>query len=148
MIYHSRKHRKPLIFLFLLMLFQFIMISFNMKELWIMQLCITIFILVAILIKFEFVLKKDSLTYRLLLFKLPIYQQVIKSDNIKQMKFKRINWSTKGTSIKVKNNLNVRIYGFTPERVYNDLIEFAKVHSIPFSKSEDYKILEKMKIRK
>ncbi|MGE7764196.1 hypothetical protein [Peribacillus sp. NPDC096540] len=111
------------------------------------QFLLIIFIFVAIFIQFKFRIDKERLSYQILFLTMPIYKKVVYPKQIVQMKFKRVGWATKGVIIQVNKGLNIRIFGFAPDKVLIDLIMFANENDISIFKTKDYLVLEKTELR-
>ncbi|WP_085994285.1 hypothetical protein [Oceanobacillus senegalensis] len=74
-----------------------------------------------------------------------IYKKEMDHKQMDCMKFKRVGWGKKSVTVKSNKGFNLRISNFYPERIYNDLIDFASKYGIPISKKKDYLLLEKRK---
>lgn len=102
-----------------------------------------VFVFVTIMIRFKFSIHDGYLTYQVLLLKWPIYTKVIKSSHIMKIKFKRVNWVSKGAVIQLKKGFNIRIIYFVPDDVLGNLLQFADENDITIDKTRDYLILER-----
>lgn len=105
----------------------------------------SIFILATLFVNYVFKIGKDSLTFRILIFKFTVYEKDVHHKQIDSIKFKRVGWGEKRAIVKNYKGFNFHISKFYPEEIYNDLIDFASQYNIPISKTKDYQILEKMK---
>jgi hypothetical protein len=104
---------------------------------------LAVVILLSIFIQFKFKIDESHLTYQIMFLSMSIYKKVLNPEQINEIKFKRVGWSTKGASIRVKKGFNIRILHFYPNNVFLDLIHFANINGISISKTKDYLILEK-----
>jgi len=104
---------------------------------------LALLILMSIFIQFKFIIEDSYLIYQILLFAMPIYKKVLYPNQIIQLKFKRIGWTSKGAIIRVKGGFNIRIVNFSPNNIFIKLIDFANENGISISKTKDYLILEK-----
>lgn len=142
MVYSARTQRRVLGFLLAITVASITMINFSNGLLY-FQILLVVFILLSIFIRFKFKIDDRYLTYQILFLAMPIYKKVIYPNQIIQMKFKRIGWTTKGSIIQVKKGVNIRVVNFSPNNVLIDLINFANENGISLSKTNDYLILEK-----
>lgn len=108
-----------------------------------LQILLAIFLLLSMFIRFKFVIDDGYLKFQTILFSIPIYTKVLFPNQINQIKFKRVGWTTKCAIIQVSKGFNVRIVNFNPSNVFVDLIDFAHEKGISISKTKDYLILEK-----
>ena len=120
-------------------------VSINDFSKWLLfyALIFLIIILGLLLIKYKFEINDDCLTYQILFFGLPFYKKRIPPNEITQIRFKRVGWSSKGAIIRVHKGFNIRIVYFVPDNVFKDLLDFASRMDIPYFKTKDYCILEK-----
>ncbi|MEI5906668.1 hypothetical protein WAK64_06305 [Bacillus spongiae] len=100
-------------------------------------------ILLSFFIRYKLEIGKEKVTYQIQLIEMTIYKKIVYSNQIKQMKCKRIGWTTKGIIIQVKKGSNIRVVNFEPHTVATKLMEFANENGITVSKTKDYLILEK-----
>lgn len=142
LVYSARTQRRVLGFLLAITVASITMINFSNGLLY-FQILLVVFILLSIFIRFKFKIDDRYLTYQILFLAMPIYKKVIYPNQIIQMKFKRIGWTTKGSIIQVKKGVNIRVVNFSPNNVLIDLINFANENGISLSKTNDYLILEK-----
>ncbi|MGG4264482.1 hypothetical protein [Peribacillus simplex] len=59
------------------------------------------------------------------------------------MKFTTVGWATKGVIIRLKKGLSIRIFGFKPDEVLKEILNYGKEKSISITKSKYYLVLEK-----
>lgn len=141
LVYHAKTQQVALGFLLTLILFLIINNNFS-KGLLYVQIAFAVLIFVAIFIQFRFKIADGHLIYQLCFLTMPIYKKVIYSNQIIQMKFKRVGWKTKGVIIEVRKGFNIRVVNFVPTEVFVELIDFANKYGITISKTRDYLILE------
>lgn len=98
----------------------------------------------AIFIKFEFVIGADTVTFRTYLFQWKLYEKRVVKNSIKQVVFKRGGWMTKSAVIKVQQGFPLRLVSFMPDTLFEDLIAFCEANTIPYNKTKDFRILEKV----
>ncbi|OMF34684.1 diguanylate cyclase [Paenibacillus sp. FSL H8-0548] len=103
-----------------------------------------IYSFLTLFIRYEFVIDKDTLTYKTYMFGFKVYQKMVKPKDINKIVFKRANWKTKLAIVRVEKAWNMRISLFNPTNVFNELETFANEFDIDIHKTSDYKILEKM----
>jgi hypothetical protein len=108
-----------------------------------LQILLVVVIVLSIFIQFKFKIDEHHLTYQIMFLSMSIYRKGLNPEQIIQIKFKRIGWSTKGACIQVKKGFNIRILHFNPDNVLLDLIDFANANGICIPKTKDYLILEK-----
>ena len=140
---YTAKNQKEVLWSLLLLFILVISINDFSKRLLFFALLFSIIILGLLLIKYQFEINEDYLTYQILFFRLPIYKTRIPPNEIIQIRFKRIGWSTKGAIIRVHKGFNIRIVSFAPDNVFTDLFDFAFRNDVPYFKTKDYCILEK-----
>ncbi|TQR19015.1 hypothetical protein [Psychrobacillus vulpis] len=100
------------------------------------------FILLSFLIQYRMNIAEKHLTYQVFVWIIPIYKKVIHPYQIKQMKFKRFGWATKGAIIQVRKGFNIRLFDFSPTHIFEELVNFSDENDIAFIKTKDYQILE------
>ena len=142
MVYIAKTQRGAFVYVLLLMILLISRSDYSRGLLYI-QITFCLIILGSIFIKYKFEINKDSLTYEILFFKLPLYKKSIYPNQIIRIKFKRMGWYSKGAIIQVRKGFNIRIANFAPGDVFIDLINFANKNGISYSKTKDYCILEK-----
>ena len=98
----------------------------------------------ALFVKFEFVLGADDVTFRTHLFQLKCYEKRVHKDNIKQVVFKRAGWKTKSATIKLNQGFPIRLHSFSPDTLFEELETFCETQAIPYKKTSDFLLLEKM----
>ncbi|MDO6849856.1 diguanylate cyclase [Priestia megaterium] len=99
--------------------------------------------LLALFIRYEFEIDRDTLTYRTYILKVKVYEKAVKPKNIKKIVFKHLSWKAKLAIVRVENGWNMRIGLFNPPNVFKELETFASEYDIDIQKTSDYKILEK-----
>lgn len=122
------------------------MVNNNFSEgLLYVQLTFSVLIFLTIFIQYRFKIVDGHLIYQLFFLTLPIYKRVIYSNQIIQIKFKRVGWKTKGVIIQIRKGWNIRVVNFVPNDVFVELIDFANKYGITISKTREYLTLEKYK---
>ncbi|WP_413367327.1 hypothetical protein [Lysinibacillus sp. 3P01SB] len=109
---------------------------------WIILTAFIVFLLLAF-VKYTLVIN-HNIIYTIQLFRITIYKKEVTSLHIKEIIFKRRDWSSKLAVIKLYKGLSIRVALFKPENVYDDLVEFCEDNAIHYEKTRDYKIIEKM----
>ncbi|MEN2767221.1 hypothetical protein [Ornithinibacillus xuwenensis] len=145
MTYHANTERGPLVFLLIIDLYMIVSVigrNFYLAF-FIFQVLLIIFTFLVIFLRFELSLKEDMLTFRTFLFAMTVYQKTVESQEINQIKFKRIGWGHKCATIKVSEGFNLRVANFHPKTIYKDLNEYANHYNIAVTKTKDFKRLEK-----
>ena len=100
--------------------------------------------LLALFVKFEFVIGADDVTLRTHLFQLKCYEKRVDKDSIKQVVFKRAGWKTKSATIKLNQGFPIRLHSFSPDTLFEELQAFCETHDIPYTKTHDFLLLEKL----
>lgn len=110
-------------------------------------LSLTVFIMCFLMafLKYTLLINKHTISYAIQLFGLTIYNKKIGPSDIKKIIFKRVGWKSKLAAIQVHKGLPIRVALFKPGNVYDDLIVFCEENAIHYDKTEDYKIIEKMR---
>ena len=108
------------------------------------QIILIAFILLCLFIQFQFKIVEGSLSFETLIFAIRVYRKEVLPSQIVEMKFKRVGWGRKCVVVQTNKGLNLRIVNFYPEKIYIDLIDYAKQYDISLSKTRDYLILEKL----
>lgn len=141
MTYNAKTQRVVLFGYFLLLI---LLMTLN-KETWMLYILIpfAIVILVMIFVNFKLKIKDSLLTFQISAFSLSLYKKTVSSEQISNMKFKRVGWARKCVVVKKKKAFNFRITNFSPVSLYKDLIGFANKYDVPITKTKDYTILEK-----
>ncbi|WP_107838924.1 diguanylate cyclase [Metasolibacillus meyeri] len=101
-------------------------------------------LLVFMWVRYTLVLQEDTVTYTIQLFGLTLYKKRVQAKDIVRVTFKRFNWATRLAVIKTSNGLPIRVALFKPEVVFQDLVTFCDEYDIAYTKTKDYRILEKM----
>ncbi|WP_413367688.1 hypothetical protein [Lysinibacillus sp. 3P01SB] len=100
--------------------------------------------LIALFIKYEFIIGADDVTFTTYFLWLKLYEKRVDKNSIKQVNFKRTGWQTKSAAIKTTEGFSIRLASFAPADLFEELIHFCEKHSIPYNKTKDFLILEKM----
>lgn len=101
-------------------------------------------LLMLIFLKYTFTIKDNTITYTTTLFGQTLYTKEVQATDIVRVTFKRFNWATRLAVIKTSKGLPIRVALFKPETVFEDLIIFCKDYNVPYTKTKDYQILEKL----
>lgn len=101
-------------------------------------------LLMFIFLKYTFTIKNNTITYTTTLFGQTVYTKEVQTADIVRVTFKRFNWATRLAVIKTSKSLPIRVALFKPETVFEDLIMFCKDYGVPYTKTKDYQILEKL----
>jgi len=136
MTYHAKTQRVVLFGLFLL----FILLLTLNDDTWMLYVLVpgAIVILLTIFVNFKLKILDSFLTFQICVFSLPLYNRTVSSEQISNMKFKRVGWARKCVVVK-----NKKAFNFSPDSLYKDLIDFANKYDVPIIKTKDYTILEK-----
>ncbi|WP_101842747.1 hypothetical protein [Halobacillus sp. Marseille-P3879] len=97
------------------------------------------------LIRFELEIRNDHIVYQIGFYKKSIINKKIEPAQIKQLKFTRVGWAKKAAIIKLHKGINIRLAGFDPEEVYDQLIQFGEQQDLTILKTKDYAVLERMR---
>ncbi len=89
-------------------------------------------------------INEESIAYHIMWMGLLLYKKRVTPNQISHIKFKRYGWATKGAVVHTYKGFNIRLIDFIPVKLYEDLGDFSDKHEIPFEKSKDYQILEKL----
>ncbi|RDW20074.1 hypothetical protein CWR48_04945 [Oceanobacillus arenosus] len=136
--------QKTIIFFLLIIFSQTLFDGIGPNIYYIFKIFFAMFLIATLLLHFDLTIYEDKITYQITLLNISIYKKVLSANQITQMKFTRVGWSTKGTIIKTANGLNIRVHGFSPNAVYEQLVDFANKNNINTTKTKNYQILEKM----
>ncbi|WPK12646.1 diguanylate cyclase [Lysinibacillus louembei] len=101
-------------------------------------------LLMLIFLKYTFTIKNNTITYTTTLFGQILYTKEVQAADIVRVTFKRFNWATRLAVIKTSKGLPIRVALFKPETVFEDLTIFCKDYNVPYTKTKDYQILEKL----
>lgn len=142
---YSAKTQKSVQLLFLIFAVWSMFTNRDHPTLYYLLILFSIFILATFFVNYEFKIGEGSLTYRILIFKFTVYKKIVNYEQIDSIKFKRTDFGEKCAIVKHNRGLNFRIFKFYPDKIYDDLIDFADEFNIPISKTKDYLILEKSK---
>lgn len=143
MKYSATSQRKSLLFMAFLSLFSSFLTWDISNIKWVYLTTFPFFFILAFL-KYTLLIKKHKISYAVQLFGLTIYRKEIVSTNIKKIIFKRTDWKSKSATIKVHTGIPIRLALFKPGTVYDDLIMFCEENAVPYYKTKDYMIVEKM----
>ncbi|MBD3107492.1 hypothetical protein IEO70_03865 [Bacillus sp. AGMB 02131] len=144
MIYTIKTQRGILTFLFALNSASLLFESEGASQyIFYLQCAIQIVILIGLIIKYELKIDDGYLSYRMSLFGMEFYKKRITPQQIKQMKFVRVGWLSKGAIVQMEKGFNIRVTHFSPETVVAELLDFAHKHEVPIFKTRDFVILEK-----
>lgn len=100
MTYNAKTQRVVLFGYFLLLI---LLMTLN-KETWMLYILIpfAIVILVMIFVNFKLKIKDSLLTFQISAFSLSLYKKTVSSEQISNMKFKRVGWARKCVVVKKK----------------------------------------------
>jgi hypothetical protein len=115
MVYFAKTQRRVLGFFLVITLMPYKWINIPNWLIYI-QILLVVVILLSFFIQFKFKIEEHHLIYQIMFLSMSIYKKGLIPDQITQIKFKRIGWSTKGASIHVKKGFNIRILHFTPQQ--------------------------------
>lgn len=104
---------------------------------------ITLLIALSILINYELKIEEDKITYTIYLYHLKIYQKRVTPEQIKQLRLKRLGWTSKGAIIQVHQGMNLRVINFMPHDFDDELTKFANRHSIAIWRNKDYELVKR-----
>ncbi|KGR77389.1 hypothetical protein CD29_15080 [Ureibacillus manganicus DSM 26584] len=107
------------------------------------QIIFSIFLILCLFLTFEVKIDERTIHYKVSLMGRTFYKKTWGPNDLKQLKFTRIGWQTKSVVIQVKKGFNIRLSNFTPDQLFIDLLNFAKLNDVPIYKTKDYMILEK-----
>lgn len=141
-IYYATTRRGDLLWLIIYFLF---MLSTSRGNPWFISITVVFIVafIIAMFIKYSFTIRDDKITFKVFLFNKVINKKQVDHSMITKIVFRRINWSTKQAVIKLKKGRSIRVSLFTPDTVFNDIIAYCEEYEIPFTKTKDYKILER-----
>ena len=142
LVYRAKTQRALLGWLLIVMIWT-VLINDLSNWLRFIQVIFTLIIFSSLFINFTFEIKEGYLIYQVLFFNVPLYKKSLYPNQIRQIKFKRVSWYSKGAIIQVKKGVTIRVVNFAPNDVFEELINFADKNSIPYTKTKDYIILEK-----
>lgn len=143
MKYSATSQRKLHLFIAFLSLYLSIL-TWNISSIkWNCLMLVTVNVFLAF-VKYTLIINKHAIVYSIQLFGIRIYKKEVMSTNIKKIIFKRIGWKSKLAAIKVHTGIPIRVALFKPVTVYDDLIMFCEENSVPYHKTKDYTIVEKM----
>lgn len=143
MIYKAKPERLLLCFSSLLT----ISASISARDMLALQLFLLIsgiILLLLIPVNYFLHVNDNQLIYTVKLFNFTIYNKQLDHTSIKTIMFKRVRLLTRAAIVKPYRGLALRIILYTPETVYNDLVNFAIRNNITYTKTNDYLLIEKM----
>ena len=143
MIFNA-KTRRGVLFVLLIINTQSLFWYFPSGLLAYLQLSLAFFTLLLIFIQFTLRIDDRLITYQVLFCSLVIYQKALDPQQILQLTFKRVSWSTQSAFIQVKKGINLRIIHFYPDNFLKELALFALQNDISINKTKDYLLLEKV----
>ncbi|MEK4484116.1 hypothetical protein MHH81_00755 [Psychrobacillus sp. FSL H8-0484] len=145
MTYRLKNSRWGLSFLLLITTLK-IITSYSLshdKFLFYFSILTALLIITLFYISYTFTIQESLLTYKILLFNILIYQRVVLPEHIKEIKFKRFGWNTKGAVIQTTKGFNMRILLYSPDGMMEDLNKYADENNLFISKTKDYQLLER-----
>ncbi|MGG3941099.1 hypothetical protein ABEV54_06520 [Peribacillus psychrosaccharolyticus] len=143
MTFSAKTHRGKLIFLLFINVLSMVL-YFPSGILAYLQLSLVFLTLLLVFIHFTLRIDEGLITYQVLFLSLVIWKKELNPQQMKQLTFKRVGWSTQCAVIQTKHILNLQIIHFTPEDVFQELALFNQRNGIPINKSKDYSLLEKV----
>lgn len=96
---------------------------------------------IAVFFECKIQINKKNITFTYYLFKLRLYEKILFSHQIKQIKFLRIGWNKKGVNIQAKPHGKFKINNVFPNSIFENLVEFSKSNNVPYRKTNDYEKL-------
>jgi len=105
---------------------------------------VMVIIVIAASIRYKFTIHNDHLMYEMTLFKRSILKKRVIPDEIKQIRFVRVDWAKKAAKIKLHKGLPIRLAVLQPVEAYDHLLAFSDKHEIQIVKTKDYLLLERM----
>lgn len=105
---------------------------------------VALFCVLSLFVNYELEINEYMLRYRIKVFHFCIYEKQVDAQNIQAIHFKRAGWSTRLAVVKLHKGWNIRIMLFSPLEVFYQLEVYGERNNIEMSRTEDYKILEKM----
>lgn len=121
--------------------------SFLSKEVYYFYMSfLLLLVLLVSCIQFELTIGDVFLLDEIVLFRKSIYKKRMDPKQIKQIKFTRIGWNSKGAIIQMKKGFGIKVTHYDPDSFIAKLMEFAHKYEIPIAKTKDFKIMEKWKM--
>lgn len=143
MIYKA-KTQQGVHFLLAIMLVPSLVMGWDSTYLRVAVIAIIMVNLLALFIKYEFIIEADSVSFTTYLLQLKLYEKRVDKNSIKQVVFKRAGWKTKSAVIKTAEGFPIRLVSFAPAHLFEGLLAFCEEHNISYNKTKDFLILEKM----
>lgn len=143
MTFSAQSRRVELMFLLIINVMLLVW-SFPSGILAYLQLSLVILTLVLVFIHFTLRVEEGLITYQVLFLSLIIWKTELTPQQMIQLTFKRVGWSTKCAVIQTKQMFNLRISHFPPEDVFQELALFAQRNGIPIRKSKNYLLIERV----
>ncbi|QST02834.1 hypothetical protein IMZ31_19995 (plasmid) [Pontibacillus sp. ALD_SL1] len=82
--------------------------------------------IVALGTRYEIRLERDTLSYSILFVTFPYYTKRVTRGEILCLTRKRVGWKEEGTKITLRKGIGIRVYGFRPHSIHEDLARFHK----------------------
>ena len=143
MHYKATTQKRLFMYLLLLDLYLFV-ISFGNVILMTLAGLLALFCMLLSFVKYEFEIEEKTLRYRIKCLHFLLYEKLVNAQEVQAIQFKRAGWTTRLAIVKLHKGWNIRVMLFTPLEIFHQLKMFAKRNNIEISRTEDYKILEKM----
>ena len=105
------------------------------------QAIFVVLFLFSMCIAYTLQIKEDGISYRVMFFAFPLYKREVSRKEITGMKFARYGFSQKGAVIRTKSCLGLRIINFTPDDVYQELMDYADENEIEVVRTRDFEML-------
>ncbi|KAB8134687.1 hypothetical protein F9U64_11125 [Gracilibacillus oryzae] len=106
-----------------------------------------IVIILGIYLNYRVTIDEQFIHYTVLFGNFTIYARKISAEQIKEIKGKRINWYRMGATVKMKQGVNYRLNGFSPESIFYYLEDFAEKNNVTLNGSKDYQVLRRRQDR-
>jgi hypothetical protein len=87
------------------------------------QLLIPIVLVIIIYLRFHLSFTSHQVEYKITILNIPIYRKILTSENIKNIKFSRIGWTTKNAVVKVTGGFNFSVAYFNSDQLIGGLEE-------------------------
>ncbi|WP_186580360.1 hypothetical protein [Aquibacillus kalidii] len=142
MVFNATTQKGLLLFLLALNLLS-ILVAFPIKTISV-HIVLIAYLILCLFIQFKIKIVESSISFEIRIFSKLIYRKEICPNQIVGMKFKRVGWSKKCVVVQTSKGFNLRIVNFYPEKIYDDLIDYANEYDISILKTKDYLILEKL----
>jgi len=109
---------------------------------------LSIILIVLACARVELTIEGEKLQFTVSLFGRVIYKRTIHPNAILLMKFRREDWAQKAITIKMKKGPALRFSNVNRDEFFADMICYARQYEIPILKTNDYKIIERMRERR